>query len=70
MKGTLKAISIQDYGLFNEKGKVFFRFQILDPRIRVKIDPLQGRVVDFDEQIKPILETKLKAEKKPEVKHK
>ena len=55
MKGILKAISIQRYGLYEGKNPVF-QFTVLDPKLRVKsLDPLQGQVVDFEKQIKPLL---------------
>ena len=55
MKGILKAISIQSYGLFN--GKNLLRsFTIQDSKLRARyLDPLQGREVDFDKQIMPLL---------------
>ena len=45
MEGTLKAISIQTYGLFNKKGKEIHKFTIKDPKKRGKIDVLQNTVV-------------------------
>ena len=54
MKGILKAISIQTYGLYGKDKKPVFQFTVLDPKKRRKIDRLQGKVVDYKEDIKPL----------------
>lgn len=55
MKGILKAISIQSYGLY-KGSKVLFTFTVENPKLRrSKIDQLQGQMVDYEKQIKPLL---------------
>ena len=59
MKGILKAISGQSYGLFDKKDNVLKKFTVLDPKRRKLIDPLQRSVVDLDDLIE-ILNSKSK----------
>jgi hypothetical protein len=58
MKGILKALSIQSYGLFEKKDKKpFFTFTVLNSKLRAKsIDILQGTEVDYNKDIKPLLQ--------------
>lgn len=55
MKYTLKARTGRQYGLYDKDGKAVYAFNVFDPKKRVKIDPLQGQEVDFDEDIKPLV---------------
>lgn len=48
MKGVLKAISIQTYGLYDPKNKILKEFTVTNVKIRKQLDPLQGQVVDYN----------------------
>jgi len=54
IKGILRAISIESYGIYS-KGKSIYEFQVKNVRLRKKIDPLQGKKVDFAKDIAPLL---------------
>lgn len=53
LKGTLRAISVEEYGIF-VKGKVVHQFEVKNVKKRRKIDAFQGQIVDFDD-IAPLL---------------
>ena len=55
MTGTLKAISIETYGLFDGK-ELLGEFDVKNVKIRRKLDTLQGQKVNFEKDIKPLLE--------------
>ena len=55
MEGILKSLSIQSYGLFDKQGKLFYRFTVLNTNARKKIDLKQGKVVNFNQDIKNLL---------------
>ena len=48
MKGTLKAKSIQDYALIDEKGREVYSFTVVDVKKRKLLDRLQGKVVSVE----------------------
>lgn len=54
MKGILKAISGQSYGLFDKKDNLLKKFVVLNPNKRKLIDPLQRSVVDLDDIVEII----------------
>lgn len=56
-KGVLKAITARTYGLY-DGDKVLWRFGVLDDEERRSIDPLQGQEVDYDKDIKPMINDK------------
>ena len=49
MKGRLQALSIQTYALFNKKDKIIYEFEVKNPKHRLFIDSLQGKIVTTEE---------------------
>lgn len=54
MNGVLRALSIETYGIFS-KGKMVHEFQVTNVKLRKKLDISQGKNVDFEKDIKPLL---------------
>jgi len=54
IKGVLRAISGESYGIFAKKKNLKW-FEVKNVKKRKKIDVLQGQTVDFDKDIVPLL---------------
>ena len=48
MKGRLQSKSVQDYALFDEKGKEVYFFTVVDAKKRKALDSLQGKIVSSE----------------------
>ena len=59
MIGILRAKSIETYALFSFDGKMVSpEFTVKDVKARKVLDKLQGKRVDFDKDVLPLLKTK------------
>jgi len=57
-KGILRAITGRTYGLF-DGDKALYRFDVIDNDERRAIDPLQGSEVDYNKDIKSLVDGKV-----------